>query len=71
MDYQTYAFGLLAHSDLTGLVFRCSDGTCPYPSQTAPVTISGSDVLAALAMEDMSYGKYGAFVPRVSLRMRD
>ena len=61
MDYQTYAFALLSHSDLTGLVFNCRDGSCPYPSPTAPDTISGKDVLAALAMDDISYGKYGEF----------
>jgi len=61
MDYQTYAFALLSHSDLSGLVFTCSDGSCPYPSPTAPATISGKDVLTALAMDDISYGKYGEF----------
>jgi hypothetical protein len=61
MDYQTYAFELLANSDLRGLVFTCDSGFCPYPSSIGNSQVSGEDVLHALAIEGISYGRYGEF----------
>jgi hypothetical protein len=53
IDYQTYAFELLANSDLKGLTFTCqpvagapNGCVCAYPSSTpANCTVSGDDVL--------------------------
>ncbi|KAJ3186130.1 hypothetical protein HK101_009721 [Irineochytrium annulatum] len=62
MDYQTYAFELLANSDLKGVNFSCAkvDGApngcaCAYPSSTPETcTVSGSDVLSYLDIGNVS-----------------
>lgn len=59
MDYQTYAFELLANSDLRGLNFSCEPSGCPYPSSVGPGMVSGYDVLSSLDIGGISYGTYG------------
>ena len=59
MDYQKYAFELLANSDLQGLTFDCATTGCPYPSSTGGSTVSGQDVLDALQIGGISYGAWG------------
>ncbi|KAG5634259.1 hypothetical protein DXG03_006042 [Asterophora parasitica] len=76
MDYQKYAFELLANSDLRGLTFRCetqSTGSCicAYPSSTPETcTVSGADVLAYLDIENISYGKWAAILVSVFILFR-
>jgi hypothetical protein len=59
MDYQKYAFELLANSDLRGLEFRCDGTGCPYPSSVGPDELLGQDVLNALKIGDINYGAWG------------
>lgn len=59
MDYQTYAFELLANSDLRGLDFDCDPSGCPYPSSSGPNMVSGQDVLNSLDIGGISYGAWG------------
>jgi hypothetical protein len=58
MDYQTYAFELIANSDLRGLNFTCAASGCPYPSSLGPGMVSGYDVLNDLDIGGISYGAY-------------
>ncbi|GHJ89438.1 hypothetical protein NliqN6_5840 [Naganishia liquefaciens] len=58
MDYQTYAFELIANSDLRGLMFRCEASGCPYPSSIGPGMVSGYDVLDDLGIGGINYGAW-------------
>jgi hypothetical protein len=71
MDYQKYAFELLANSDLRGLEFRCDATGCPYPSSVGPDRLLGQDVLDALKIGNISYGAWGEhrFEAAVSCRL--
>lgn len=62
MDYQTYAFELLANSDLRGLNFSCEPSGCPYPSSVGPGMVSGYDVLSSLDIGGISYGTYAGIL---------
>ncbi|KAJ6498435.1 P-loop containing nucleoside triphosphate hydrolase protein [Mycena vitilis] len=68
MDYQRYAFELLANSDFRGLTFNCvttlnGTCTCAYPSSTPDTcTVSGADVLSYLDVLDISYGSWAAIL---------
>ncbi|KAJ7222173.1 P-loop containing nucleoside triphosphate hydrolase protein [Mycena pura] len=76
MDYQRYAFELLANSDLRGLSFRCVTSlngacVCAYPSSTPELcTVSGGDVLRYLEIGDISYGKWAAILIGITLIFR-
>ncbi|KAJ7055552.1 P-loop containing nucleoside triphosphate hydrolase protein [Mycena amicta] len=72
MDYQKFAFELLANSDLRGLTFRCVDAcTCAYPSSTPETcTVSGADVLAYLDVGSISYGSWAAILICITLIYR-
>lgn len=59
MDYQTFAFELLANSDLRGLEFTCGASGCPYTSSTNTGIVSGYDVLNDLDIGGISYGAWG------------
>lgn len=59
MDYQKYAFELLANSDLRGLEFRYDATGCPYPSSVGPDRLLEQDVLDALKIGNISYGAWG------------
>ncbi|KAJ9095315.1 hypothetical protein QFC21_005681 [Naganishia friedmannii] len=63
MDYQRYAFELLANSDLRGLDFTCGASGCPYASSTGSGMVSGYDVLNALNIEGIKYGAWGYGLP--------
>ncbi|KAJ9092986.1 hypothetical protein QFC20_007229 [Naganishia adeliensis] len=62
MDYQTYAFELLANSDLRGLDFDCDPSGCPYPSSSGPNMVSGQDVLNSLHIGGISYGAWAGIL---------
>lgn len=62
MDYQKYAFELLANSDLRGLEFRCDATGCPYPSSVGPDRLLGQDVLDALKIGNISYGAWAGIL---------
>ena len=64
MDYQTYAFELIANSDLRGLMFRCEASGCPYPSSIGPGMVSGYDVLDDLGIGGINYGAWCKLMPR-------
>ncbi|KAJ3316122.1 hypothetical protein HDU76_002067, partial [Blyttiomyces sp. JEL0837] len=78
MDYQTYAFELLANNDLTGVNFTCGSNPtvpngcqCAYPSSTPETcTVSGSDVLNYLQINNISYGKWVAILCGIILIYR-
>ena len=59
MDYQKYAFELLANSDLRGLEFQCDASGCPYPSSVGSGAVLGQDVLDTLHIGDIDYGAWG------------
>lgn len=58
MDYQTYAFELIANSDLRGLEFTCEASGCPYPSSVGSGMVSGLDVLNNLDIGGINYGAW-------------
>ncbi len=60
MGYETFGFQLLMNSDFRGTVFDCDNGFCPYPSTIGNNQLSGEDVLNALDIGGISYGKWGA-----------
>lgn len=67
MDYQKYAFELIANSDLRGLVFQCTkvaEGcSCAYPSSTPDTcSVAGVDVLSYLEIGSISCGKWSAIL---------
>ncbi|KAF7297037.1 ABC transporter domain-containing protein [Mycena indigotica] len=72
MDYQRYAFELLANSDLRGLTFRCTDScACAYPSSAPDTcTVSGDDVLSYLDVGGISYGKWSAVLIGITVLYR-
>ncbi|KAJ9111238.1 hypothetical protein QFC22_006538 [Naganishia vaughanmartiniae] len=59
MDYQRYAFELLANSDLRGLDFTCGASGCPFASSTGSGMVSGYDVLHELDIDGINYGAWG------------
>jgi hypothetical protein len=59
MDYQRYAFELLANSDLRGLNFTCGTSGCPYASSTGSWMVSGYDVLRELNIDEINHGAWG------------
>ena len=70
MDYQKYAFELLANSDLRALTFDCASTGCPYPSSIGAGMVSGQDVLDELRIGGINYGAWGESSGRVRLRER-
>ncbi|KAJ7754347.1 ABC-2 type transporter-domain-containing protein [Mycena maculata] len=76
MDYQRYAFELLANSDFCGLTFKCVTSVngscdCAYPSSTPETcTVSGADVLDYLGIGYISYGKWAAILIAITLIYR-
>ncbi|KAF7300165.1 ABC transporter domain-containing protein [Mycena kentingensis (nom. inval.)] len=72
MDYQRYAFELLANSDLRGITFRCADAcTCAYPSSTPEsCTLAGTDVLAYLDVGGIDYGAWAAIMIAITILYR-
>ncbi|KAJ3295413.1 hypothetical protein HDU76_006838, partial [Blyttiomyces sp. JEL0837] len=78
MDYQTYAFELLANTDMTGINFACAPNPnstygcqCAYPSSTPDkCTVSGSDVLSYLDINNISYAKWVSILVGIILIYR-
>ncbi|KAJ3116113.1 hypothetical protein HDU96_010407 [Phlyctochytrium bullatum] len=77
MDYQTYAFELLANSDLRGVDFTCGVGPsgkcqCAYPSSLGPdsCTVSGDDVLKYLDINWIGYGNWTAILISIAIIYR-
>ncbi|KAI8836859.1 P-loop containing nucleoside triphosphate hydrolase protein [Chytridium lagenaria] len=79
MDYQRYAFELLANNDLRGLNFDCApnpalNGTCQcaYPSSLGPdaCTVSGDDVLQYLDIKWISLGHWSAILIAIGVIYR-
>lgn len=62
MDYQKYAFELLANSDLRGLTFNCASTGCPYPSSIGAGMVSGQDVLDELRIGGIDYGAWAGIL---------
>ncbi|KAJ3098713.1 hypothetical protein HDU97_003772 [Phlyctochytrium planicorne] len=69
MDYQTYAFEMLANNDLRGLTFSCGTNAkgacqCAYPSSLGPdsCTVSGEDVLQYLDIHWIKFGHWSAIL---------
>ncbi|TXT03823.1 hypothetical protein VHUM_04344 [Vanrija humicola] len=75
MDYQTYAFELLAKNDLKGLLFNCNSATlptgecmCTYPASAATIAqhgqcvVSGQDVLDYLGFGGIPMGGYAGIL---------
>ncbi|KAF8316101.1 P-loop containing nucleoside triphosphate hydrolase protein [Clavulina sp. PMI_390] len=68
IDYQTYAFNLLARSDLTGVVFTCQQigdtCQCAYPSSLTPAqcAVRGEDVLQSLQIDGFDMGLYAGIL---------
>ena len=67
IDYETFAFDLLARNDFKGLVFSCQgsieagDCSCSFPSSLVAqgrCEVSGEDVLKALEIDGFSVGLY-------------
>ncbi|KAF8877438.1 P-loop containing nucleoside triphosphate hydrolase protein [Infundibulicybe gibba] len=76
IDYQRYAFELLANSDFRGLTFKCNtiiNGACAcaYPTSTPETcTVSGADVLKYLDIGSISYGKWAAILFSINIIYR-
>jgi len=69
IDYQTFAFELLAKNDLSGLTFACETVAgqcqCSYPSSLiaqGQCAVSGDDVLKALEINSFDVGLYAGIM---------
>jgi len=75
MDYQTYAFEILAKNDLSGELFKCDsaflpDGSCMcvYPASAATIAehgqcvVSGDDVLQYLGYAGIPVAGYAGIL---------
>ncbi|KAL4402670.1 ABC-type transporter [Malassezia pachydermatis] len=63
INYETYAFALLARTDLMGLQFPCNDCTCQWPvSAEDKCASSGDSIIKGLQLNEVDLGGQAAIL---------